>query len=378
MNRETSLYLDIIRPLAAITVLFSHFGEVTHGGLASLAGYGTQAVDAFFVLSGFVIAHVAATREDDGQAYLLSRAARIYSVAVPALLITLVLDGIGQHVAGPVKPEPYAVYFQPMSGGLLLQTLTFTGEWWNSHAVPGSDGPYWSLGFEVWYYVAFGAFLFSPPRWRWLTTALVLAFIGPKVAIMFPVWLMGCLAYRICRNNTLSTRTGWALFLVPVALVIVYQFLPRSQYQAFRPLMLDPERIWGTAQDYALGALFTAHIIGFSVVSSRFAAFFARHARRIRWIAGATFTIYLLHMPIMSLVVVLSPWPNRAPQTMILAAILPLMACFAIAEVTERRKDVWHRGLRWLLDAASSHLPMGRKALDRMPAMGHSHKPSSS
>jgi peptidoglycan/LPS O-acetylase OafA/YrhL len=84
------------------------------------------------------------------------------------------------------------------------------GEQWNAHRFPGSNSPYWSLGFEVWYYIAFGGFVFSPHRWRWIVVSIVLVFIGPKVTLMFPVWLMGVATYRVCTgvSEFLCARRG--------------------------------------------------------------------------------------------------------------------------------------------------------------------------
>ncbi|MGA7451675.1 MAG: hypothetical protein WBW73_10515, partial [Rhodoplanes sp.] len=78
--------------------------------------------------------------------------------------------------------------FQALGPGLLIRCVSFLGEHWNAHRFPGSNSPYWSLGFEVWYYVAFGAFVFCPGRWRWIAAATVLVFIGPwhKVATRQP------------------------------------------------------------------------------------------------------------------------------------------------------------------------------------------------
>ena len=97
MNRTTSLYLDMIRPIAALVVLLSHvsYQNLSGGQLKFMASTGVQAVDIFFVLSGFVIAHVYATREHDFRDYAISRAARIYSVALPALILTAIVDAIG-------------------------------------------------------------------------------------------------------------------------------------------------------------------------------------------------------------------------------------------------------------------------------------------
>ena len=65
MNRATSLYLDLVRFTAALVVFFGHIcGSRFTGGLFWQVGpYADEAVDVFFVLSGFVIAYVAENRE---------------------------------------------------------------------------------------------------------------------------------------------------------------------------------------------------------------------------------------------------------------------------------------------------------------------------
>ncbi len=123
MNRSTSLYLDIIRPLAAFVVLLSlvSFHNLTDGQLSLMASTGVQAVDAFFVLSGFVVAHVSTVKERDARTYLISRAARIYSVAIPAIILTSILDAIGLTI----DPATYAGPFQAFTPGLLIRSMFF-------------------------------------------------------------------------------------------------------------------------------------------------------------------------------------------------------------------------------------------------------------
>ena len=341
LNRQTSLYLDIIRPLAAFVVFLSHLGfqNLSGGQVGFMAGSGVQAVDVFFVLSGFVIAHVCATREFNVRDYMLSRAARIYSVAIPALILTAIVDAIG--IKESIATYQGTFHENALSPGVLIRSIFFLGERWNTHRFPGSDGPYWSLGFEVWYYIAFGAFVFAPRRWRWIAAVSILAFIGPKVALMFPAWLMGVAAYRFSVTKSLPNSIGWVLLILPVLLLAAYETMPHSELQQFSEVTFNVDRLYITCRDYIISALFSAHLIGFSTVSAAFAPWLERHARSIRWIAGATFSLYLTHLPIMHLLAAISPWPTSSLWTLCLLVTVTPVACIAFAELSERRKNLW-------------------------------------
>ena len=52
LNKITSLYLDLIRFIAAILVVFSHAVTFEKIKIPILSGYGSEAVAIFFVLSG--------------------------------------------------------------------------------------------------------------------------------------------------------------------------------------------------------------------------------------------------------------------------------------------------------------------------------------
>jgi peptidoglycan/LPS O-acetylase OafA/YrhL len=339
LDRSTSIYLDVVRPFAAILVLLSHVNDIglTEGRLVFFDPFGVQAVDMFFVLSGFVIASVCATRERDPRSYFISRAARIYSVAIPALVLGAVADAIGTRNDATI----YQASYQPLSFGLLTRSIFFIGEMWDKHRFPGSNGAYWSLGFEVWYYIAFGVFLFAPRKWRYIATTLVLLFIGPKVSLLFPLWLMGVFVYRFNEKHRLSKQMGWAFLIVPLLLAAAYQFFPQQPLQAFINITPTWERFRSAGQDYLIAALFSLHLIGFSAVSDVFSAWLDRHAALIRWISGATFSIYLVHLPIMHMLATISPWPKSSVRNLIFLLTLTPCACLLFAEMTERRKNVW-------------------------------------
>lgn len=359
MNRPTSVYLDLVRPIAALIVMLSHVSQtaLTGGQMEAFAYTGTEAVDVFFVLSGFVIAHVCATREGDWRDYVISRATRIYSVAMPALLLTAAVDAIG-------IAHDHAIYeagYQAFTPGLALRSALFLGEQWNSHRFPGSDGPYWSLGFEVWYYVAFGAFVFAPRGWRWLAAAAALAFIGPKVTLLFPIWLFGVVSYRLCAAGRVGPRLGWFLFVAPIAGVAIYQIFGHPHQQQFSNLSWTADRIEAAGRDYLIAALFAAHIVGFAAVSKTFAPWLERNGPAIRWLAGATFSIYLVHLPIMHVIAALSPWPKASPLTLWLILGATPLVCLVFAELFERRKAIWRNGFSLALQAAETPLAALRR-----------------
>ena len=106
MNKETSIYLDAVRFIAALAVFFSHVGARIYSGgfLWQANSAGTPAVVIFFVLSGFVIGYVSGRRETSGSAYFVARAARLYSVVIPTLLLTAGLDWAGAY-ADPAAYE---------------------------------------------------------------------------------------------------------------------------------------------------------------------------------------------------------------------------------------------------------------------------------
>src|SRR5271157_507292 len=197
MTRAFSLYLDALRFGAAFTVFVSHWAAARYSGgeLWRVMPYGRTAVLVFFVLSGFVIAWVSSTRERTFGEYALSRAARLYSVILPAFVVTAALDGIGVAIdPGLYEAEIRLSLAQSFLGYAL--SAVFLGESWRLTMLPGSDIPFWSLNYEVWYYVLFAAATFLQGRRR--TVALIGAALlaGPKVLLLFPIWLAGVAAWR--------------------------------------------------------------------------------------------------------------------------------------------------------------------------------------
>lgn len=337
MNKDVSVYLDLVRFMAAMAVFIDHVsGRRFTGGLFWQVGpYGPEAVDIFFVLSGFVIAYVYDTRENTVRSYAVSRFARIYSVAIPALLATFILDAIGRAA----KPQIYTATWGYVWHGRISQiihALTFTNEIWFNNSTPGSNLPFWSLGYEVWYYVIFAVFVFSTKSWRIPLVILMLIFVGPHIASKLPIWLLGVGAYSLCKRTFIPVPAAACLCFGAIIVWIGYEVYAWN--------MGRPIGSWLLLQDYIIGILFTVHLIGFRFISHIFRPILQFFSGSIRWIAGTTLTLYLFHLPLSQFFAAESLWGPSAWQTRVLIyGCVPILIVL-IAEVTERRKNIWRRG----------------------------------
>ena len=351
MNKQTSVYLNLVRFLAATVVFLSHVsGDRFAGGLFWQIGpYGNEAVVVFFILSGFVIAYVTDGRETTARAYVISRFARIYSVAFPALIVTFLLDSIGRSA----HPDLYAAWWGYHWHDRITQFLaniTFVNRLWFVHITPGSNKAFWSLGFEVWYYVIFGIAVFAPGRWKLAGVITALVLVGPKIVGMLPIWLLGVAAYYFCARKSL--RPGYAIILCAGAPLCWIAFEAWAWH--FGRPMLHP--LFGRkliVQDWVVGAMFALHLIGFRFLPDGAGRYLLKFKRPINWIAGATFTMYLFHLPVAQFLAAETPWPSTSMANMLLIYAGTPMIIFVIAEFTERRKDAW----RYLFSAMLS-LPL--------------------
>jgi peptidoglycan/LPS O-acetylase OafA/YrhL len=109
----------------------------------------------------------------------------------------------------------------------------------------------------------------------------------------------------------------------------------------FTPLDNNAGRWLSVGQDYFLSLMFALHLIGFNAMSGYFEDTLLKFEKAIRWIAGATFSIYLFHLPVMNFLAAISPFQKDSFATLsvLLGGTLPV--CFGLAEISERRKQVW-------------------------------------
>jgi peptidoglycan/LPS O-acetylase OafA/YrhL len=358
MNKATSVYLDAVRLLAACLVFVVHvINERLAGKLPvvwRLADLGDDAVMVFFVLSGFVIAYVVDTKERTLEAYAVSRAARLYSVALPALILTAVCDSIGTRLSPALYNGWWYQADQPLWRA--FANLFFINELWFSSVRPFSNGPFWSLGFEVWYYAIFAAFTYCTGRARWGWTALMCLIAGPKILLLLPVWIYGALAYRASKRAAIGPRRGLAL--AAAAALGYWTFRTEGGYEALTAWtehQLSPEMFSALSwsQDFlacnVMGALAALHFLGAARFLSALSAN-ERMARAVAHLASFTFGMYLFHYPLIQCLGAVADFYSLGPRAAFIT-IGALLGVIGLCTVTERRK---HDVKRLLLRAIAA------------------------
>ena len=319
---------------------------MTGGFLWPIAPFMSEAVTVFFILSGYVIGYVTDKKEFTATVFFVARAARIYSVAVPALLLTFTLDSIGR-VVNPAAYNASWGYNSEHPIWQLTANSLFINELWFNNITPGSNLPFWSLGYEVWYYVIFGLYVFLSGWRRIVAISLTLAFVGPAIAAMFPLWLAGVGCYRLSRTLRIKPWAGGALC---VACLNGWMGYEAWAYHHNRLVDLAPSMLRRPElmQDYVIATCFFGFLIGLNAVATTF-TIPHRAANLIRWVAGATFSLYLFHLPVTQFLSALSPWPLSSPANRMLLSLGTLLVVFALAELTERKKDIWRAAMSGLM-----------------------------
>lgn len=323
LTTSESLMLDIIRVVAAAVVAFGHLTRDPFStGWTDLTYMARCAVSVFFVLSGFVIRYVTVRRATTLGHYLGDRASRIYSVAIPALALTLVTDTIARHV-NPVFYSTWARdYMHPFLR--IFINLIFCGQLWTHTIAPLSNSAFWSIEYEVTYYLLYGCFFYLASRSKWLWIALICVIAGPRVLFLSPLWIAGCIIHDLYQHwNARGTAGRWinSLMIFPIAAFFIVLFEgPRhpgltqiSALSVWPHLNAMANNVWVRPPDYVFGVFWTIIFLRLLLFARRFQI--SENwplLRPIRFIAEGTFPIYLTHFPLFVVIAACVPYNHAS------------------------------------------------------------------
>jgi peptidoglycan/LPS O-acetylase OafA/YrhL len=377
LQPNLSVYLDLLRYFAALMVYLFHAGHFAHHKLPFFGTYGGLGVAVFFVLSGFVIAFSSTGKRRDIVDYFIARFARLWSVAVPAIVLTLVLDTLGQWLAlsAYAPMQPYPAFKWIAASGI---TTLFLNEIWFLDIWLGTNGPFWSLSYEFWYYVIFAALLYFRGWKRVVAAGVVMGIAGPGIIIAFPVWLLGVGLYHLLRKHAAmdGTLPGACALLASVACLTLYVALGGSRIFAALPFTypfvnLKPWGINFWPQSYVVGFLIALNIYGFARIQQVFRTPSEKIVRLVRTTAETSFGLYLFHYPLMYFCKAILAVAQVPEGTLSILAIYiaPFVAATWLSLQCEPLKFVLSRTLKALLKkdkprAAHGSYPVVEQRID--------------
>ena len=345
-----SIYMDGLRLFAAFYVLLFHMRKLEIGSLSFLRlipDHGHDAVILFFVLSGYVISATVDRKFALGwRDYFLDRAARVYSVALPTLVLCALVAFVLADHAGALGGVSV--------GALLVNSLIntfFLGQSWGLKEWVLYNQPYWSLCYEVLYYAMFGVAMFARGAWRWFGLVVVALLAGPKVLLLLPCWLVGVVAYRWRDRWRLKPASAALLgFVFPVLVLWLLNHLGfgpavRAGMDGWLPNRQDElEFSADFVIDYVTAALVAVNLYAVRYVPIVFPQWLSAIFRRG---AGASFTLYLMHMPLIYLIVNLRGDARHTAAWFLVGAVGVPLVCYAVSHFTEKKRSA----LRGWLDA---------------------------
>lgn len=345
-----SLALDLVRIAAALAVLAAHAAQLSvyQGPWPFSEMFQHGAVIVFFVLSGLVIAQATLSRPTTMRDYAIARVTRILPVAVPAALFGIAAIALAWSLGFDEFVRPVAV--ERLDGHGVPYPLLIIGQLSSGYG-PAWNPPIWSLSYEIWFYALFGAAVFCPPERRKLALILLMLAAGPRILLLAPVWLGGVwLALHGTRWRLSSTQGAAAVTVGVLACVFLCQSAPALADGLSDATGIGLGRLRFSQyflSDWAMTPAVALAFVGLRPLAEKVAPWLECNAGAIRMLAGASFTLYLMHWPLLSLLrmgglACTSPLGGLA----LLGAIQ--LAALGIARFTEaRRYTLRARVSRW-------------------------------
>lgn len=303
---------------ANVFILPAKMYDGTTAGAAFNMGY--AGVEFFFVLSGFIMYFVHARhfgQVDRAGTFLRRRALRIYPLYWSILGVVLLVDALTMF--GPAQPWSWAE-------GLASIFL-----------IPTADFPImriaWTLMHEMLFYLVFASLILARVGGTWV----------------FGLWMLGCIVLPFIGvpSGPFSVIFSAYNLLFAFGMVAAWGFRRLTTAGALCLLGLGFGMFAGIGLSEALGGVVWdqasrtwGYGIGAAMMTAALATGIARPPRWLVFLGDASYSIYLIHLPVMSALAFLLaslglPW-GLPPEVMLVALMIISAAvgslCFLLIE----------------------------------------------
>lgn len=355
ITRPFSIVLDAVRFTCAFIVLACHTGagSILYDGPWPLTERASHySVIIFFVLSGLVISASVAERQTNLKAYTISRITRILPVAAAAVAVSMLMATWYWSRLEPIPADHgYNLAFSALTSLTFLTLSGFGGDIsWNP--------AYWSLCYEVWYYAMFGAAVFLKGKLRWVVLAVMAYIVGWRILLLLPVWLAGVwLNHSTWARSLTADRAPLFLVgsLVAMQMVTIWDLPVLFALRELVPASLGLSE-W-VISDYATAVIVVVALAALRPLAARYATQLERVGKPISYAAGFSFTLYLFHAPVLTMLYAAGFEKSDSPFQLALLIILSLAICAGIAELVERRTPALRRAVTRLLSRPTKQAP---------------------
>lgn len=261
-----------------------------------LTRLGQEAVIIFFVMSGYFVMGRAIQRFQQGkfslQDYALDRAVRIYLPFLPILILSF---GLQQYLRGEGTVGSFFGHLVGLQGGC---------GWGNPGSLGGPvgiNGALWSLAYEIWLYAGLGAVLWFCQKKS--PAALICILISAGVlmnynSLLISAWVAGGIGYFL--SLKLSLRSGLILIATMAASVLGVEWCRGASAVS---ILWESQLLW-------IPLIFTCVVLVSAIpnLKSR-SEFIQKTDKHIGAMACFSYTLYLVHMPVLQWLELI--WPMR-------------------------------------------------------------------
>ncbi|MBR1219443.1 acyltransferase [Bradyrhizobium sp. U87765 SZCCT0131] len=361
--------IDLLRGLAAIAVVIWHYQFFFQAGplkpteapqdidrtiqplyslLWPIYEHGHWAVQLFWMISGFVFAHIYAGRDTKLSDFALRRFARLYPLHLITLLVVAALQATSWWMVGG-----YQIVSRNDLYHFVLQI--FMASQWGLQDGVSFNFPVWSVSIEepiylLFFFTALG--IFARGIVRPLALVAVGAVLTHALHVETPKLFAMCVMFYY---------TGVCLYFLAAKLRRHLALTISTTVAGIcAALLLSELRIGGRAlPPYDIGfALFSPMVLLLGVIGYRPTTNLA--ASHFRWLGDATYSIYLWHFPVILLICI--------ARTATGAGDLIFRSPLALAAWVATMTAIGCASFRWIERPAQHVIRRGLSATAKSPA----------